>query len=75
MIKLTKVDGGYTVAHENGCPMGEIDPSGDGFYVWWPSPSNGGFLSEGVLECIVNELKKLNAPIEKEYNDWFLENN
>lgn len=48
----------------------DIIPGDDGFYVFWPDRFTGAF-SAANLRAIADRLDELNAPWEKEINDYF----
>lgn len=56
--------------YENGVLLGQILMKEDGYYDFWPE-LKGGYWSAEVLRQIADLLDQLNAPWEKEINDYF----
>lgn len=69
-LKLEKLAGGYKVFFENGVYIGDILVKEDGFYDYWPE-YHGGYWDEMMLRVIADKLKELNAPYQKELEDYF----
>jgi hypothetical protein len=42
--------------------VGQLLRGDDGYYAWWPEPSNGGYLDQGFLMAMATLLQELNAP-------------
>lgn len=59
-----------TVYYYNGVKLGECHPEVDGFYRFWPD-LKGGYWDSYVLKAIAEHLDKLNAPIQKDIDDYF----
>ena len=71
-LKLEKNDTSYNIYFENGIFLGEFIIKEDGYYDFWPEhPSKDGYWSSYVLREIANTLDELNAPYEKELNEYF----
>lgn len=61
-MRLEEVKPGlYKAYWWNDHEVGDVFQDVDGYYKWWPAPSNGGFLDEGFLFDMANTLKGLNA--------------
>jgi hypothetical protein len=66
----------YKVYYENHVFVGEFIIKEDGFYDFWPEhPSKGGYWSSYILREIADKLDKLNAPYEKDLDEYFAKNN
>ena len=76
MLKLEPQENGeFKVYYDNGVYMGDISRAHDFNYNFWPDhPSKGGFWPAHCLQDIVNELNKLNKPLEDEFNQWCEDN-
>lgn len=60
------------VFFENGVYLGDFLIKDDGFYDFWPEhPSTGGYWPSYVLRELADKLDVLNAPYEKELNEYF----
>ncbi len=73
LIKIEKVsEGNFKVYAENGVYLGDFLMKEDGFYDWWPHPDTGkrGFWSAWMLRCMADELDVLNAPYQKEIDEY-----
>lgn len=66
---VIKVDGSK-VYFSNGCFLGEVLAGDDGFNCFWPE-LNGGFWEAYVLRAIADYIDELNAPIQKDIDDYF----
>lgn len=59
------------IVYTNGVEIGEIYVEVDGFYVFVPNITRGGFWTEHLLKTLANLLKELNQPIEADYKAFF----
>ena len=71
MKKLLRLDGKDLIFEENGVKIGEIFAKEDGFCDFWPEEGNNGYWSYWLLEEIVELLKELNEPWEKQIEEYF----
>ena len=71
MIRITLIDHVYQIHYDNGVHLGDILADVSGFYYFWPNLDRGGFWDQSVLQQICNKLQELNAPLEKEMDDFF----
>ena len=62
--------GSVRVGYTNGVYMGEIYREVAGYYVFEPAP-NRGFWDGWVLAEIAETLKEMNAPYEKQLEEYF----
>lgn len=63
-------DGHYRVEYDNGVYMGDILQKEDGFYDFWPE-LRGGYWESSIMREIADKLDALNAPWEKEIDNYF----
>lgn len=57
------------VRYINDICLGQLQPSDDGFYVFWPL-IRGGFWDSSVLSEIAAKLDELNAPWQKVIDEY-----
>jgi len=69
-LKLENIEGGFKVFYENGVYIGDILVKEDGFYDYWPE-LNGGYWDEMMLRIVADKLHELNAPYQKELDEYF----
>lgn len=73
MIELKEIQPRrYDVLYCNSVRLGEIIADVDGFLVFFPERERQGFWSEEVLIQLGLKLRELNAPWQKEINDFFI---
>jgi hypothetical protein len=62
--------GEYEVYYENRVFMGHLLMKEDGFYDFWPD-LKGGYWSAHILREIADKLDEINAPYERELEEFF----
>ena len=61
----------YKVYYKNGVYLGDIFAKEDGFYDFWPEyPYKGGYWSSHILREISDKLDEINAPWQKQLDDY-----
>lgn len=63
--------GRYEVLHENGVSLGQLFAKEDGFYDWWPTQWNGGYIPSYILREIADKLDELNQEWGKNIDEYF----
>lgn len=64
----------YKVFYKNGVYLGDIISKEDGFYDFWPDYSKRGCWSAYVLRELADKLDEMNAPWEKDIEEYFSQN-
>jgi len=70
LADLVEIKGSEVFAY-NGVFVGHILEKEDGFYDFWPKHDPGTYWDSSMLKAITAHLDTLNAPWEKEINDYF----
>lgn len=66
----------YKVCYTNGVYMGDFVVHVDGYYYWWPEPTDrGGIIQGWVLRELADRLDELNADWDAHINAYFENNN
>ena len=71
MLKLEEVSTCHYQVYYDGAFLGEIYAEVDGFFVFSPELTNGGYWTAEVLRRIACELDDLNKPIQAELDQYF----